>query len=151
MSTAGDRESRLRLVVENHQKMPFAWAIHDCVLFAARCIDAQLGTQFEVDIQRDFSYDGPIAAIRIIAQAGGWEPLISRYLGPSVPAHALEFGDVLLGHAPEPYEHTTLVGVCDEELFMAPDFRGLTWLPMTNALMGWKLRDIANRQRGNVE
>lgn len=147
MSTPEEREGRLRAVVETYRHTPFAWTVHDCVLFAARCVDAQLGTRFEYNIPRDYQYDGPISALRIVIQAGGWENLIGRYLGPAVPATELSFGDVVLGHSVPPFERTTLVGICDEELFMAPDSEGLVWLPMSYALTGWKLADIAARQR----
>lgn len=147
MSTHDEREGRLRAVVETYRNIPFGWTANDCVLFAARCVDAQIGTRFEYNILRDYKYDGPISALRVVVQAGGWEKLIGRYMGASVSAAELEFGDVVLGHPRPPFERTTLVGVCDEELFMAPDSDGLSWLPMSNALMGWKISDIALRQR----
>lgn len=147
MSTMEEREGRLRAVVETYRHVPFAWNVHDCVLFLARCVDAQLGTRFEFNIPRDYKYDGPISALRVVKEAGGWEPIISRYLGPPVPVQALEFGDAVLGHGPEPFERTSMLGVCDEELFIAPDSLGLAWLPMSHALMGWKIADIAKRQR----
>lgn len=147
MSTPDEREARLRGVVETYRNIPFAWTVHDCVLFAARCVDAQIGTRFEYNIPRDYKYDGPVSALRIVIGAGGWEKLIERYLGPSVAPDRLEFGDVVLGHSHPPFERTTLLGICDEELFMAPDTDGLCWLPMAHALMGWKISDIAQRQR----
>jgi hypothetical protein len=88
-----------------------------------------------------------VSALRIVIGAGGWEKLIERYLGPRVQPDRLEFGDVVLGHPNVPFERTTLLGICDEELFMAPDTDGLSWLPMSHALMGWKIADIAKRQR----
>lgn len=147
MSTEAEREARLRVVVETYRHTPFAWTFHDCVLFGARCLDAQLGTRFEFNIQRDFRYDGPISALRHVIGAGGWEKLISRYLGPSVPASEVGFGGLVVGKDLPPFERTTLIGVCDEELFMAPGSEGLIWVPMENALMGWSLSGIARHQR----
>lgn len=147
MSTADEREARLRGVVETYRNIPFTWTVHDCVLFAARCVDAQIGTRFEYNIQRDYKYVGATSALRIVIEAGGWENLVRRYLGPSVPAEQLEFGDVVLGHSVPPFERTTLVGICDEELFIAPDTNGLSWLPMSNAIVGWRIADIARHQR----
>lgn len=147
MSTREEREARLRAVVEAYRKTPFAWNAHDCVLFAARCVDAQLGTRFEGNIRRDYRYEGAVSALRVVAEAGGWEKIIGRYLGPSVAPEKIEFGDVVLGHGPPPFDRSTMIGVCDEELFMAPDNEGLAWLPMSYAIMGWKLSDIARHQR----
>jgi len=136
------RFARLSPIIETHRRAPFLWSVHDCVLFAARCVDAQLDTRLEIFIQRDFSYEGPVSALRIIKRAGGWEPLISRYLGPSVGPEELEFGDVVLGHNVAPFERTFLAGICDEDLFMAPGPFELEWLPMKNAVRGWKLDRI---------
>lgn len=147
MSTPDEREERLRAVVETYRRTPFTWMTHDCVLFAARCVDAQLDTRFEYNIRRDYQYDGPISAMRLVVKAGGWENIVARYLGPPVQANDLEFGDVVLGHSTPPFERTSLLGICDEELFMAPDSEGLTWLPMANALSGWKISAIAKHQR----
>jgi len=140
-----ERQARLTPVIEGYRSTRFAWEIHDCVLFAARCVDAQLGTRLEANIQRDYHYTGPVSALRIVMAAGGWEPIITRYLGPSVPSTELQFGDVVLGHARPPFERTTLLGICDEELIIAPGSQCLTWLPMSHALQGWKLENIPCR------
>lgn len=141
------REQKLAPVVEAYRNMPFLWAAHDCVLFAARCVDAQIGTFLENLIQRDYRYSSAIEAVRIVKEAGGWEVLVSKLLGPPVPAERLEFGDVVLGHAPEPNERTSLLGICDEELFMAPGIHRLDWLPMSHATLGWKLESVPLRIR----
>lgn len=140
--TADMRYARLTPIIETYRRVPFLWSVHDCVLFAARCVDAQLDTRLETFVQRDFKYEGPVSALRLIKQAGGWEPIISRYLGPSVGPEELTFGDVVLGKNVPPFERTCLTGVCDEELFMAPGPFELEWLHMTNALRGWKLDRI---------
>lgn len=140
-----ERQELLTPIIEAYRYVPFVWAVHDCALFAARCVDAQLGTRFESKIQRDYSYNEPVTAIRIVKGAGGWEKIIGRYLGPSVSADCLEFGDVVLGHGLSPFERTALLGICDEEMFMAPGNDRLEWIPMANAQMGWKLTDIKAR------
>ena len=139
------RQALLAPVIEGYRRTPFVWQMHDCVLLAARCVDAQIGTRLESNIQRDFHYNGPVAALRIVIEAGGWEPLITRYLGPSVPAAQIQFGDVVLGHANPPFERTSLIGICDEELFIAPGSEHLEWLPMSHAMMGWRLENIPRR------
>lgn len=140
--TLDERQDRLKPIVDAYRHIPFVWAMHDCCLFVARCVDAQLGTRFEERAHRDFDYHEAVSAIRAVKAAGGWEPLISRYFGPSVPPGQLELGDVVLGRAKAPFERTSLLGICDEEVFMAPDTAGIAWHPMENALMGWKLMSI---------
>jgi len=149
--TPEERQARLSPIVERYRHTPFVWSVHDCVLFAARCVDAQLGTRFEFNILRDYDYHEPVTAVRIVKQAGGWEPLITRYLGPSSNPTELSFGDVVLGHSMPPFERTSLIGICDEELFMAPDQHGLAWVSMENALMGWTLTGIARQQQKLLE
>ena len=141
------RQKKLSPIIEAYRNMPFLWAAHDCVLFAARCVDVQIGTFLENLIQRDFRYNNAIQAVRLVKEAGGWEPLVSQFLGPSVPPEQLEFGDVVLGRNLPPFERTSLVGVCDEELFVAPGTQRLEWLPMRNAALGWKLENIPVRIR----
>lgn len=140
--TPDQRQLLLAPVIDGYRKTPFAWALHDCALFAARCVDAQLHTRFEWNILRDYHYESAISAVRIVKEAGGWEPIITRYMGPSVPAESLGFGDVVLAHGPEPFERTSLLGICDEELIMVPGFAGLEWQPMSYALLGWKLENV---------
>lgn len=145
--TLDERQIMLKPVVEGYRKIPFMWATHDCALFAARCVDAQLGTRFEFNIQRDYRYSEAVSAVRLVKESGGWDAIIGRYLGPPVAPDLLQFGDVVLGCAKPPFERTTLLGICDEELFMVPDENGLSWMPMSQAQKGWRLADIAKRQR----
>lgn len=139
------RQKKLSPIIEGYRNVPFMWAAHDCVLFAARCVDAQIGTFFENLIQRDYRYTSAIQALKVVKEAGGWDPLVSSLLGPSVPPEQLEFGDVVLGRAPVPFERTSLLGICDEELFIAPGTLHLEWLPMRDAILGWKLENIPLR------
>jgi hypothetical protein len=139
---ANMRYARLSPIIETYRRVPFIWSVHDCVLFAARCVDAQMDSRFETFIQRDYRYEGAVSAARIVKEAGGWETIVSRYLGPAIGPEELEFGDIVLGRAHPPFERTCLLGVCDEELFIAPGTFQLEWLPMTNALRGWKLDRI---------
>lgn len=136
------RFARLSPIIETYRRIPFLWSVHDCVMFTARCVDAQIDTRLETFIQRDFRYDGPVSALRVLKKAGGWEPLISRYLGPSVPPEELEFGDPVLATNAPPMERTELMGICDEELLIAPGPFQLEWLPMKHAIRGWKLDRI---------
>lgn len=139
-----DRETRLRVVVERYRHAPFEWGEHDCVLFAARCLDAQRGdTLLEDRLRHEYRYRTALDAVRLVRAAGGWEPLICEFMGESVAVESLVLGDLVLGHGARGGrrdETVTALGVCDEELFMAPGERGLAWLPMSYALRGWPCR-----------
>lgn len=134
-----DDESAVQ-VVELYRHRAFAWGLADCKTFAATFVDAYTGSEFLAKLERELPpYTAPLAAIRIVQAAGGWEQIISKYLGEPVPLEQAEFGDVVLGCGKAPFERTKVLGICDEELFMAPGAMGLVWLPMsTNALKVWK-------------
>lgn len=126
-------------VVERFRSRPFEWAAADCKSFACAFVDAWAGTDFGARLEQDLPrYLTAIEAIRIIHGAGGWVKIISKYLGDPVDPRSAEFGDVVLGRGAPPFEASQLLGICDEELFMAPGALGLTWLPMSNALQVWK-------------
>lgn len=138
-----EREKRLRPVIEAYRNTAFTWGLHDCALFAARCVDAQIGTRFESNIQRDYAYEGPVSAVRLVKEAGGWETIIGRYMGASVSPEDLEIlGDVVLARAHAPFERTALLGIRDEELIVVPGTLKLEWLPMSHAICGWKLDNV---------
>jgi hypothetical protein len=89
-------------------------------------------------------YHDALSAVRVVKAAGGWEHIVTQFLGPPVPISEAEFGDVILGHANPPLERTVALGICDEEYFMAPGNLGLVWLPMRpNAQRCWKAQPKA--------
>lgn len=133
-----DEEAAAR-VVEEFRHRPFAWGSSDCKTFAARFVDARTGSDFLRKLEEALPpYMTPLQAIHIVKAAGGWEPLITSYLGEPVPLEQAEFGDVVLTAGAPPFERSRLLGICDEELVMAPAALGLVWLPMSCALKVWK-------------
>lgn len=133
-----DREECLRRIVDAWRRVPFEWGHHDCVLFAARCVDAQCGSDFEKRIRAEFRYDTALEALRLVKDNGGFEGVVTRFLGPAVPVEQLEFGDVVLGRGPAQFADTIALGVHDDDHFMVPDNQRLAWLPMKFAIKGWK-------------
>jgi hypothetical protein len=133
-------EEAAATVVERYRHALFDWGRIDCKTFAASFVDARCGTHWLAQLQADLPYDDALSAMRLIKAAGGWEAIVTRYLGPPVPINDVEFGDVVLGRANPPLERTVALGICDEECFMAPGNQGLVWFPMSNALRGWKCR-----------
>lgn len=124
-------------VVERYRNASFEWGHVDCFRFAASFVDARCGTNWLWTLQSELIYSDAVSALRVIAQAGGWEAIVTRYLGPPIPLNEVQFGDVVLGRANPPLERTVALGICDEEYFMAPGALGLVWFPMSNATRGW--------------
>lgn len=126
-------------VVEEFRHRRFEWAKADCKSFACAFVDALTGSDFSARLARDLPpYATAVEAINALKVAGGWEVIITKYLGEPVDLNLAAFGDVVLGHGNPPFERSRMLGVCDEELFMAPGALGLEWLPMSNALKVWK-------------
>lgn len=135
-------EDAARRVVERFRKVRFEWGVFDCRIFAAAFVDARCGTDWERKLNRELPmYHDALSAVRVVKAAGGWENIVTEFLGPPVPTNEAEFGDVILGHANPPLERTVALGICDEEYFMAPGDNGLVWLPMSNALRCWKCQE----------
>jgi len=134
-----EREQRLAAVIDRYRYWPFTWGEHDCVLFAARCIDAQCDSTFELRLRREFDYHNGISAYRAIKAGGGFERLLSRYLGPAMPPTQAEVGDVVLAQGTAGrFDNQQIIGICDEEKFIAPDELCLSWVPMKFATHVWK-------------
>ncbi len=128
-------------VVERWRHRKFEYGIFDCWHFCAEFVDARLGTNYLTDVSRALPrYESPIEAVRLVNAAGGWEAIITKFLGPPSPLAEIEFGDVVLGHADPPLERTTVLGICDDDVIMATGSLGLCFFSMKNAIRGWKCR-----------
>lgn len=140
-------EEAAALVVERYRHAKFEWGLIDCLHFASDFVDARLGTDYLHRIEAALPpYHSAIEAIRMmhaLAPPGAepleaWDRLVTGFVGPSAPVSEAAFGDVVLGHDDPPQERCLILGICDEEKFMAPSAHGLVWLNMSNALRVWK-------------
>ena len=137
-------EQAARRVVERFRHARFEWGQIDCRIFAASFVDARCGTDWLRTLDRELPlYHDDFSAVKVVTAAGGWENIVTQFLGAPVPISEAEFGDVILGHGNPPLERAAALGICDEEYFMAPGPRGLVWLPMSNALACWKCQPEA--------
>lgn len=77
-----DWEARLIALIEERQDMPFAWGIHDCVLWAAAAVEAMTGARIEL-LGDPPSWSGPEGALRAIRRtdAADLAELADRALG----------------------------------------------------------------------
>lgn len=66
--------------IEANRETRFSWGVHDCLLWAASCVEAITGEDPAGELRG--SYSDPLAAYRIIKAAGGFEQLVeSRIAG----------------------------------------------------------------------
>lgn len=87
-----DWQSRLATVMRDAAARPFAWGEHDCVTFAAACIEAVTGVDPIADVRTQWADERQ--ALRLLAAGGGLRALLGQRLLPrEVPALA-QPGDV---------------------------------------------------------
>lgn len=128
-----DWDKRLSKYINEMLHVPFEWGTNDCVLFAAKGIEALTGENLYGHYPK---YTTEFGARRIIQEAGGLQQLIDRNL-PNVYTSYLQAkrGDlVLVKH--NGMEHIGLVCDCGMKI-AAPSDHGLTFYILSKAVRGW--------------
>lgn len=133
-----DWPSRLNAIICEALDRPFAYGEHDCSLFAADVVLALTG----VDPAQQFrgKYRTEQAAYRLLARSGGLAAVaqsVAREHGfePVLPTLA-QRGDVVLFHN----DGRPTLGVVDlAGRIAAPGPQGLAFLPITEAIMAWRV------------
>lgn len=124
-----DWPARLQAVVTRAHAQRFAWGEHDCVLWAADCVQAQTG----IDLMARYrgAYSTPKQAYRLLRAEGGLRGA-GDYAGPRIaPAMAAE-GDIGLVRGCRP-----MLGVMLGGVWMVASTVGLRALPRDAAVMAW--------------
>lgn len=117
-----------------YHRTPFRMGSHDCVLWCARCIDAQRGTQYEARIKEDFGSPTGLQACRIVRQAGGLVPLVERWLGPMTSWMNVEQGGLIALRVRKVIE---IVGIVEPNGALTAGRHGLILIPYDHAIGGW--------------
>lgn len=130
-----DWRRRLFALLQESLRTPFVWGTHDCVLLAAKGVDAQLGTAWYDDVRVRFSYTDEAQARAVLAAAGGLEAMVTSYLGTPVMPSWCGAGSVVLTALGE----RQLLCLHDGTKLVGPDEVGLRRVPMALAVCGWRL------------
>ncbi len=129
-----DWPERLIDEINAAREKPFAWGMHDCVLFTADCIHSMTGTDPMADIRG--SYDTEFGAARVLHEHG------YRSIGDAITGHfhleqrdttsTAQRGDVLL--------YDGAVGICigDVGVFLSRE-GGLTHIPIHFCAAAWRV------------
>lgn len=128
-----DWVSRLFAVVDGAHGRPFEWGQHDCCLFAARCIDAMTGSDWEGDLAACY-HDEDSAKAYIVAE-GGIRASVSRRFGEPVQPLLARRGDLVLVDTPM----GNAVSVCIGPTLVAAGPSGFTALPLSAGLCSWRI------------
>lgn len=136
----GAAEALGRLLAER-QRAPFRWGSHDCCLWAADAVRAQVGIDPAAELRG--RYATAMQARRVIGVTGGTlDGLARAALGEPLRHPMLACaGDVglTLGQATSEYEDRATLAVCLGGWWAAPASHGLAMLPMTAAIAAWRV------------
>lgn len=129
-----DWTDRMFAAFEAHADSDFEYGASDCVLFAARVVDAMCDTDYESRVSALYSDER--SAIRALRDLGGLEGAVRSMLGEPTALAYLQRGDVVL------IENSgrDVLGIWDGQAIVAPGLHGLTRAPLSQARLTWAVR-----------
>ncbi|MGP1665298.1 MAG: DUF6950 family protein [Rhodanobacter sp.] len=123
-----DWANRLRETVAANRRVPFAYGQNDCALFAARCVDAITGSDWE----RSLPHKDIKTAAAFRREEGGLEAAVPKRLGNPIPGCGARRGDLCLIDRKS-------IGVClGSQIAVLSDNR-LLFYPITRARKHWRI------------
>lgn len=117
-----------------HANTPYVFGEHDCILFAANCVEAMTGVDLAADIRG--RYKTEIGAARIIKNEGftNLGDMIASRL-PEVHLREVRRGDVVLCDGPMGEFAAMVVG----KTCVGPGPKGMLHVPIQQAKRGYKV------------
>jgi uncharacterized protein DUF6950 len=131
-----DWQKRFWGVINSSRGIPFAWGTHDCVTFAAKCVEAQIDDEYLFKrISEEF---GTWSSAREASRAHRdlLNSCVCRMLGEHVAWTLLSMGDIAFAIDDRGME---FVCVHDGFQFVAPDASGLQKIPFGYIRHGWRI------------
>jgi hypothetical protein len=126
-----DAPQRLQQLVLDRMGARFAWGVHDCVLWAADAVAAQLGTDPAQGLRGTYSTERQ--ARRLLAPLGGMCGLATAVLGAPLPVPLLaRIGDV--GLLP-----CGTMAVCGGETWLVLSRQGMGHVALAEAQQAWRV------------
>ncbi len=126
-----DAAARLQQLVLARLGARFAWGVHDCALWAADAIQAQLGTDPAQDLRG--RYRTQLGALRLLAPLGGLHGVATAVLGDPLRSPLLAcVGDVGL-------TRQGALAVCAGETWLVATRQGMGNLPLPDAAKAWRV------------
>lgn len=135
MQRREDWSRRLDEVVQLAVREPFAYGTHDCVTFAARCVDAMCDTDLVAGLANE--YRDEASGLAFLSR-GGWLGLVPSWLDgcPAISWKFAQPGDVVLlpSHLPE---WGLGVGIVYGHSIIHAAIVGLAQTPIDRAQAAW--------------
>ena len=126
-------QTALEALVRQRRRMPFAWGVQDCGLWAADCVQAVTGEDIAADLRG--TYKDEQGAARVLKRLGGVAGIAAARLGPAVGPSSAQIGDVVLVQF---VGRDTLAVCMGNGTAMAPGVAGLVAVPTAQALRAWR-------------
>jgi len=117
----------------------YEWGVHDCVTFAADCVEAMTGSDPIADLRGHWR--GPVSARRIMTEEGAdtLGDLAAQRL-PEIAPSLAQRGDIVLckgdGDSDEEF-----LAVCQGHTAVGPAANGLIHVPMAQAKRAYRVGD----------
>lgn len=127
-------EQKLFAYTSGVLQKPFEWGVHDCVLFAADCIEAMTGEDLAAEYRGTYSTSQGAAKIVHSAGVESLGDFLAMYL-PETPVPFLQRGDIALCDGPE----WQFVGVCQGRTCVGPSEKGLIHVNNSQVIRAFKV------------
>ncbi len=128
-----DWQLRLEAFVAQRQEVPFVWGANDCALFVMDAVQAITGRDPAPHLRGHRNARQAIGSLR---DQGGLAVAACQCLGPFWSAQLAAVGDVVLVRMGK----RVALGICNGTTALGPGAQGLVAVPMTEALLAWRVR-----------
>lgn len=120
-------------LIQEYRRTPFQWGAFDCCIWPAIVKDAITGSNLVE--QMASLYSDKTSALKLIADAGGFEQLITAHLGDPVNRKMIGRADIALIQ----HDEDQSLAIFDGHMCIATGPNGLRMLPPDSIIKGWKV------------
>lgn len=134
MTRHPDWQRRLDAVIQAATERPFSWGRHDCITFAAECVEAVTGVDLLQPVRG--TWHSQLQALRMLSKLGGIPAVLTRHLGAEVPPLMARPGDVGI-------TESGATVVCCGDLWRGPGACGLEFVHPFEIKQAWRCEGAA--------
>lgn len=132
MTRLNNWQSRFQALVSDRSCAPFSWGQNDCCLFAA---DARLAITGDDPAADERGYTTEREAARLLKKLGGVRGIGAARFGVEIVPALAQVGDIAVVET----GGRESLAVCGGDHWMAPGAEGIERLPLSSALIAWRV------------
>ena len=125
-------QQALSAVIRACWNAPFAWGEHDCVMFAADCVQAITGSDPAAEYRG--KYETEVGAAKLMKRSGGLREMATAALGDEISPALATLGDVGLHEVDE----APALAICAGTHWLAAGPNGLVALQHDSIVTSWR-------------